>query len=69
MWKYLTHPNIISLLGVTPTPFQLISNWMSGGDLPEYIKNNPDADRLGLVGIPPILFIPGSLSLPAFRRR
>ena len=25
---------------------------MPGGTLPEYIKNNPDADRLGLVGAP-----------------
>ena len=51
MWKYLTHPNIVPLLGVTTTPFQLISNWMSGGDLPGYIKKNPDADRLKLVGV------------------
>ena len=50
MWKRLTHPNILPLLGVTITPFQLVSNWMSGGDLPEYIKKYPDADRLGLVG-------------------
>ena len=26
---------------------------MAGGALPEYIKNNPDADRLRLVGVPP----------------
>ena len=54
MWKYLTHPNIVPLLGVSTTPFQLISNWMSGGDLPGYIKENPDADRLKLVGAPPL---------------
>ena len=49
VWKHLTHPNVLPLLGVTVTPFQLISNWMSGGDLPDYLKENPDADRLGLV--------------------
>lgn len=43
------HPNIVPLLGSTITPFQLISDWMPGGDLLEYIKNNPDAYRLGLV--------------------
>ena len=69
MWKHLTHPNIVSLLGVTPTPFQLVSNWMSGGDLPEYIKNNSDADLLGLVGVPSVLLITCSLPLLAFRRR
>ncbi|KAF9645406.1 kinase-like protein [Thelephora ganbajun] len=49
MWKRLTHPNIVPLLGITITPFQLISGWMSGGDLSEYIKNNSDADRIGLL--------------------
>ena len=41
MWKHLTHPNIVPLLGVTVSPFQLISTWMSGGDLPGYIEKNP----------------------------
>jgi serine/threonine protein kinase len=49
MWKRLTHPNIVPLLGTTIAPFQLISNWMPGGDLLEYIKKNPDTYRLGLV--------------------
>ena len=50
MWKHLTHPNIVPLLGVTITPLQLISDWMPGGELREYLKNNPDAKRLKLVG-------------------
>ena len=58
MWKHLTHPNILSLLGVTVTPFQLISNWMPGGDLLGYIEKNPNTDRLKLVGTLPIVFIP-----------
>lgn len=49
MWKHLIHPNILPLLGITITPFQLISNWMPGGDLPEYLKKNPNANRLVLV--------------------
>jgi len=67
-WKHLIHPNIVPLLGVTITPFQLISNWMSGGDLPEYLKKNSGANRLGLVGVPSVVFIPRSLQLPAIRR-
>jgi len=63
MWKYLAHPNILPLLGVTITPPQLVSTWMPGGNLPEYVKENPDADRLQLVGVPPIVFIPCSLPL------
>jgi serine/threonine protein kinase len=54
MWKHLTHPNILPLLGVTIDGFQLVSDWMSGGHLLGYIQNNSDADRLGLVGIPPL---------------
>ena len=69
MWKRLTHPNILPLLGITLTPFQLVSSWMSGGDLSGYVKNHPDADRLVLVGVAPIVFIPCLLSPPAIRRR
>ena len=57
MWKRLTHPNLIPFLGATTTPLQLISDWMSGGDLPGYIKKQPDADRLGLVGVDSAVFI------------
>ena len=57
LWKHLSHPNIVSVLGATITPSQLISDWMSGGDLPENVKN-PSVDRLGLVGATPIIFIP-----------
>ena len=62
MWKRLTHPNTLPLLGITISPFQLISNWMPGGDLPEYIRKNPDVDRLGLVRVIPIV-VPFSYSL------
>lgn len=54
MWKYLKHQNIVPLLGVTSTPFQIISDWMPGGNLTEYIKKHPDADRLDIVDAPPI---------------
>ena len=69
MWKRLSHPNIVPLLGITFTPFQLISNWMSGGDLPDYIKKNPYADRLKLVRIPLVGPITCLLPLPAIRHR
>jgi serine/threonine protein kinase len=49
VWKRLEHPNVVPLLGITPAPLQLISEWMPGGGLPEYIKKTPNADRLGLV--------------------
>ena len=58
VWKYLAHPNIVTLLGITHAPLQLISEWIPGGDLTEYIKKHPDAGRLDLVGVPPAVFDP-----------
>lgn len=52
MWKRLAHPNIAPLLGVTLEPLQLISAWMPGGELKEYIASHSDMDRLGLVRVP-----------------
>ena len=65
MWKRLKHPNIVPLLGITVSPFQLVSDWMSGGDLPEYLEKHPDADRIGLVGFHSVTFAPCSLPLLA----
>ena len=65
MWKHLKHPNIIPLLGVTINPFQLISEWMPSGDLPDYIGRNPSADRLGLVSNLAVMSIPRLLSSQA----
>ena len=49
VWKHLTHPNIVPLLGVTIDPPQLISDRMPGGNLTEYIASYPDMDRMSLV--------------------
>ena len=61
MWKYMIHPNVLPLLGITIDPFQLVSDWMSGGDLPTYINHYPDVDRLRLVSIHYIACIPNLL--------
>ena len=49
MSKYLDHPNIVPLLGVTTEPLELISDWMPGGDLLGYIATHPDANKFALV--------------------
>jgi len=41
---------------------------MPGGDLPEYIRKNPEVNRLGLVCLPPVVFTPRLLALLAIRR-
>ena len=62
MYKRLVHPNIVPLLGITPSPLQLISEWMPSGNLTEYIKKCPDVDRLGLVGVPPVIMFDPTLT-------
>ena len=49
----MKHQNIVPLLGVTSTPLQLVSEWMPGGDLTEYVKKHPEVDRLELVCVSP----------------
>lgn len=49
MWKRLRHPNIVSFKGVTFEPLQLVSEWMPGGELREYIKNNRHQNIIKLV--------------------
>ena len=51
MWKRLTHPNIVPFKGITLDPLQIVSEWMSGGDLTGYISLNPQANRIDLVSL------------------
>ena len=52
MWKHARHANIVPFRGATIDSLRLISDWMSGGNLLEYIERKPGADRLGLVRFP-----------------
>ena len=54
MWNRLDHPNIVPFKGVTLTPLQLVSEWMSGGELRDYLKKHPDANPISLVSPIPI---------------
>jgi serine/threonine protein kinase len=51
-WKTLRHPNILPLIGVvvSQTQFAMISDWMANGNINNFIKTHPDANRLELVG-------------------
>ena len=50
-WKTLRHPNVLPLVGVTMSEnqFAMVSDWMSNGNINEFLGANPDADRLKLV--------------------
>ena len=57
VWKRLDHQNIVPFKGVTLAPLQLVSEWMSGGELREYVKKNQDANLVGLVGPSPSISV------------
>jgi len=65
IWKRLEHPNIVPFLGITSVPPQRISAWMPNGNLTEYVKQHPSADRLGLVSAPDAVFDPRLPPLPS----
>ena len=52
--KRLRHPSIVSLIGVTTDPLQIIVEWMPNRGLVEYLEEHPEASRIGLVS--PVLF-------------
>ena len=53
MWRALRHPNVLPLIGVmmSETQFAMISDWMVNGNVNEFVKAHPDANRLKLVGV------------------
>ena len=59
MWKNLSHPNVLSLIGVPDTlddgRFSMVSEWMANGNITEYVRKN-SGNHLKLVGRNPISF-------------
>jgi len=51
IWKRLSHPNIVPFLGVTddPAPLSIVLEWMPNGDVRQFVKDHPEADRLQLL--------------------
>jgi len=65
VWKTLAHPNIVPFLGVIDDPPQLISDWMSCGDMIEYIANHPYTVRRRLVCTSSPMLRDGALTPPS----
>ena len=53
MWKNLSHPNVLDLIGAPDTlnegRFSMVSEWMDNGNIMEYVRNNA-GNHLKLVG-------------------
>ena len=52
IWRHLRHPNVVPLVGVTISPDRcsLVSDWTDNGTILRFIRKNPDANRIDLVG-------------------
>jgi len=58
IWRRLSHPNILPLLGVSTNghALRMVSNLMSHGNIMEYLRIWPSANRLLLVSSTPPYF-------------
>ena len=45
----LKHPNVVRCLGATASPPQIVMDLMPNGEVMDYVRNNPNADRVHLV--------------------
>lgn len=61
-WKALRHPNLLPLMGVlmTGTKFVMVSEWMSNGNISEFVKAHQDVNRFELVS-PPLKLLTSSI--------
>ena len=52
-WKHLSHQNVLPLLGISmstgPNCLLILSEWMPNGNVTQYTRSNPEANRLQLV--------------------
>ena len=53
-WKALRHPNVLQLVGVimTDDEFAMVSEWMSNGNINQFVREHRDANRFELVSFP-----------------
>lgn len=51
LWKLLTHPNILTFYGASTrqNQFCMVSPWMENGNILNYTRKAPEANRLRLV--------------------
>ena len=51
IWRRLSHPNALPVLGVSPKLFPLcvVTEWIVNGNIADFISEHPDVNRLRLV--------------------
>jgi len=65
IWRRLSHPNVLPVLGVSPKLFPLcvITEWMIDGNIMDFTSKHPEANRLRLVR-PNFSLIPTNPEIP-----
>ena len=53
-WRVLHHPNVLPLLGVIMIEgrFVMVSEWMTNGNINQFVTAHRDANRFNLVSSP-----------------
>ena len=46
----LKHPNVVQCLGAVAGSLHIALDWMQNGEVMYYLRKNPDASRVHLVG-------------------
>jgi serine/threonine protein kinase len=63
IWRHLRHPNIVPFLGISDLfPICIVSEWMSGGTISEFLLAHPNLNRSKHVRAPTLEFIPSLTS-------
>lgn len=57
IWRRLSHPNVLPVLGVAPrlSPLSTVTEWMTNGNIMDFISTHPEVNRLRLVRLIPDL--------------
>jgi hypothetical protein len=52
VWQCLRSPNIVPFIGTSPrSDISLVSEWMPGGTVSAFLRDNPGHDRRALVRV------------------
>ena len=58
MWRFLRHPNVLPLIGVSISENRLamVSAWMENGNINQFVQAHPEANLFKLVSLHSIRF-------------
>ena len=69
MWGFLRHPNVLPLMGALMSEdwFAMVSEWMPNGNINQFTKTHPEANRPRLVRPPFATLLPSFQQLKSLQ--